>query len=569
MNHVPQSTAGDALAAALARHGVELTFGQSLPSAVQLANQRRGIRQIGYRAESTGCYMADGYARVARRIGVVTAQNGPAATLLVPGLGEALKASIPLLALVQDIPRPLGEKNAFQDFDHRALFAACSKWVGRVETPERLVDYLDQAIVQATTGPMGPAVLLLPVDLLDAPAAVEASPRRQALGDYPLDRTVADPARIAAAAGALTRARRPLIVAGGGVHSADASGELAVLQERAGLPVATTVMGKGAVAEDHPLSLGVIGYIMGRHSPTAGLRDWVRGADVVLLVGTRTNQNGTDSWRLFADHTQFIHLDVDGGEVGRNYEALRLVGDAKLTLQALGAQLGDGEAARRNALTRELRAARQSNRGAVAALLTSNDQPVRPERLVGELQKVLTEDTVVVADASYASVWIAAYLQSLAPGMRFITPRGLAGLGWGYPMALGAKLARPSAPVLCLVGDGGFAHAWQELETATRLGINVVVTVLNNQVLAYQKDAEVLLFGRSTEACDLTPVDHAAIAVACGCRGVRIQRPGDYGPTLARALADPQTTVIDVLTDPSAYPPVTAFDALDGARRGT
>jgi acetolactate synthase-1/2/3 large subunit len=192
--------------------------------------------------------------------------------------------------------------------------------------------------------------------------------------------------------------------------------------------------------------------------------------------------------------------------------------------------------------------------------LTATAQPARPERLMAELARRLSDDTIVVADASYASIWVANYLPARKAGMRFLTPRGLAGLGWGLPMALGAKLARPDSPVHCVVGDGGFAHVWSELETARRNRLKIVVTVLNNQILAYQKHAEDVLFGAHTSAIYFEPVDHAAIARACGLNGVRIEDPAEYGPALDRALAADATTVIDVITDPAAYPPVTSFE---------
>jgi acetolactate synthase-1/2/3 large subunit len=179
---------------------------------------------------------------------------------------------------------------------------------------------------------------------------------------------------------------------------------------------------------------------------------------------------------------------------------------------------------------------------------------------MADLQRVLTPETIVVADASYSTLWVACYLKALRSGMRFITPRGLAGLGWGLPLAIGAKMAKPDSPVVCLVGDGGFAHVWAELETARRMKAKIVLTVLNNGVLAYQKDAEDVKFGRHSSAVGFAPVDHAAIARACGCRGVRVERAADYLPALREALAADETTVIDVITDPDAYPPITMFD---------
>jgi acetolactate synthase-1/2/3 large subunit len=167
---------------------------------------------------------------------------------------------------------------------------------------------------------------------------------------------------------------------------------------------------------------------------------------------------------------------------------------------------------------------------------------------------------VVVADASYSSIWVANFLKARAAGMRFVTPRGLAGLGWGLPYAIGAKVARPDSTVVALAGDGGFGHVWSELETARRMKLNLVLIVLNNQILGYEKHAEKVIFNDYTDACDFEPVDHAAIAKACGCEGVRIENPADFLPALKAACAFEGVTVIDVVTDPGAYPPVTMFE---------
>ncbi|MET0427346.1 MAG: acetolactate synthase catalytic subunit, partial [Microvirga sp.] len=441
-------TGAHALAAALHRHGVRDVFGQSIPSALFLAAPHHGIRQIGYRTENAGAAMADAYARISGRVAVVAAQNGPAATLLVPGLAEALKASIPVVAIVQDVHRRFTDRNAFQELDHLALFAGVAKWVRRVAVAERIDDYVDMAFAAAASGRPGPAVLLVPLDLLDErPDFDAAAPRRSAsLGTYPLDRTVADPARIAQAADLIAGATRPLVIAGGGVHSSGAYTELAALQTL-GLPVATTVMGKGAVAEADPLSVGVAGYFMAPRARASHLRTLVTEADVVLLVGNRTNQNGTDSWSLYPEGARFIHLDVDGGEVGRNYESLRLVGDAKLTLAALAEALRQrdlsGLEGRRAALEDTIARAREAHAADMARLVDPEATPIRPERIMAEIDAVTTPETVVVADASYASIWIANFLTARKAGQRFLTPRGIAGLGWGLPFALGAKAARP------------------------------------------------------------------------------------------------------------------------------
>ena len=562
---LPAPCGAHVFARALQRHGVELMFGQSLPSALYLVAPEFGIRQIAYRTENAGAAMADGYARASHQVAVVTAQNGPAAALLVAGLSEALKASIPIVAIVQDVRRTQTDRNAFQELDHLDLFRGCSKWVRRVSHLSRIDDYVDMAFTAAASGRPGPAVLLCPQDLLLEPAGADAGDiRRKNLGIYPLDRSLADPACIEQAAQLLANAAHPLLVAGGGVHLSEAHSELAHLQEAAGIPVATTSMGKGAVDERHPLSVGVIGYFMGTRGVAKHLRGLVDAADVILLVGNRTNQNGTDSWTLFPPTATYIHIDIDGQEIGRNYEALRLAGDAKLTLAALDRALAQQDLSKRRegraAVEQSIAAARRSFTAEAQAVMHSDAVPIRPERLMLELDQVLRPDSVVVADASYAPIWAANYLTAQRAGMRFLAGRGLAGLGWGLPAAIGAKLAVAERDVFCVTGDGGFAHVWSELETARRLNIKVIVIVLNNQILAYQSHAEDVLYGDHTDACALGPVDHAAIARACGCEGVRVEKPAAFRPALEQAMRTAVTTVIDAIIDPNAYPPLTLFE---------
>jgi len=558
------STVAHTIAAALKRHGVREVFGQSLPSMVHLACASHGIRQIAYRQENTGGYMADGYARTTGKVAVVTAQNGPAAAILVPPLAEALKASIPIVALVQEVARDQTDRNAFQEIDHHGMFSACAKWVRTVTVASRIEDYVDMAFTAAASGRPGPAVLMLPADLLLEPHVSDQS-RGLSLGAFPLDRVAPDPMRVEQAADLLAAAERPLVIAGGGVHASGATDELAALQESACLPVATTTMGKGAVADTHPLTVGVVGYYMGQAGRTHFLREMVTDADVVLLVGNRTNQNGTDSWSLYPEGARYIHLDIAGEEIGRNYEAsVRLLGDAKLGLEALTKALTARDLAKRQAARPAIEAAIRSGRSsyeeATRAVRNSGKAPVRPERVMAEIDARLKADDIVVADASYSSIWIANFLTAREAGSRFITPRGLAGLGWGLPMALGAKVGNPDKRIVCVCGDGGFAHAWPELETARRLGLQVTLIILSNQILGYQKHAENHKFGAHTDAVDFAPVDHAAIARACGLDGIRVERPEEIGPALDQALAAEKTTLTDVIADPDAQPPITAFE---------
>lgn len=552
----------EALAVGLVRHGVKLTFSQCFPVRTQHVAPKYGIRQIGFRTENAGGYMADGYARVSRHIAVVAAQSGPAATLLVPPLAEAFKASVPILALIEESARAEADRNAFQEFDHLALFSSCSKWTRRVDRPDRFDDYLDMAIVQATTGRPGPVVLILPSDFMGQEAVLSGK-RTVSLGHFPLDRLVPPRERIREAAAALKAAERPLIVAGGGVHLSGAAAEVVKLAELGSIPVATTNMGKGTIDERAPLSLGVFGNCMGNGSRAQHLRRFAAEADLVLLIGNRTNANGTASWTLFPPQARIVHIDIDSCEIGRNYEALRLAGDARATVAALLEELGEQDfpdrAARLERIGQATAGARAKSKAFVDEIGPGRPGAVRPEYLMRVLDPILRPHDIVCADASYSTNWVSTFLTAKMNGARFLEPRGLAGLGWGMPMAMGAKLARPEANVFALVGDGGFGHCWSELEAARRLDIKVVTIVLNNQILGYQRHGEDWFMNHHSDACDFFPVDHAAIARACDCFGERVHAPEEFAPALERAMKDPRPAVIDVVTDDDARPPLNQY----------
>lgn len=557
-------TVAEALAAGLKRHRITTVFGQSIPSGFFLAAGDIGINQIVYRTENAGAIMADAFARISGTLGVVAAQNGPAATLLVPGLAEAYKASVPILALVQDVPTSMADRNAFQDIDQVALFSSCTKWVRRVIDGDRIDDYLDMAIAAALSQRPAPVALLLPMDVMTARTTVHTR-RSDDSRRFPLDRTRPTDELLEAAAKDIAAADSPLLVVGGGIHLSAACEIVARLQEEAHLPVATTTAGRGAVADAHPLSIGMIGNVMGRRSGTHHLRKMIDDADLVVLVGTRTNQNGTDSWTLFQSAKEIIHIDIDSQEVGRNYQSRRLVGDAKATLTALLPAILRRDMTirrqRRAALEVAISAARRLHQAEIAAVCSSKAAPIRPERVMADVEKLRPDNAILVADASYSSVWLTNYLYSRHAGTRFLTPRGLAGLGWGLPMAIGAACAAPpGTPILCFVGDGAFAHMWGELETLRRLNCRVILTVFNNGVLGFQKEAENARFGRHTIACHIAPIDHAKIAEACGCIGIRVEAADAYGEAFSSALKFDRPVVIDVITDPAAYPPITVFD---------
>ncbi|MEF0943994.1 acetolactate synthase catalytic subunit [Rhizobium sp. BR 362] len=557
-------TVADVVAAALKRHGIDIIFGQSNPTALMLAAERIGIRQVFYRTENAAGVMADGYSRVSNRISAIALQNGPAATLAVAPMAEALKASIPMLVLAQEVPASQRDRNAFQELDHFALFEGVSKWTRRIDDPSRAEDYVDLAIGVANSGRPGPVVLLLPKDVLNQQAEPSRFPRTVDLGRFPLDRPRPQADAVARAAELLAKADAPVVIAGGGVHVSDAVSALTRLQTVGYLPVATTNMGKGAIDEAAPLSVGVAANVTGKRGPVFFHKDIVSEADVVLFVGTRTNENGTDGWTLTSPNARYIHIDIDALEVGRNYESLRLVGDARSALTDLADALQQCDLEKRRAasakIAQRIADGRRRHKDVMAPLSVAQAHPILPEKLLADLDTVLRRDDIVVADASYASIWVSSYLTARGAGQRFLLPRGLAGLGWGLPLGMGAKLASPNSRVVALVGDGGFAHVWSELETCVRENVPLVVVVLNNNILAYQRHAENAFFGETTSAIEFVATDHAAIARAVGAQGERITNPENLLPSLQAAMDSGRTVVLDVLVDPNAYAPVRVWD---------
>lgn len=557
------------IAKALKRHGTIAVFNQSNPVNVTIACEEVGIKPIGFRQENTGTYMAHGFSvsTYGQHVGVVLSQNGPAATLLVAGLGECLKAGHPIIAVVQEVANSDKEKNAFQEINHAGMFAPVSKWVREIPCKERIEDYVDMAFKVATSGRPGPAVLLVRGDLINDMTEYEyVDDHTCNYGYFPLDRNTADLEKIEEAAELLAKAERPLIYAGGGVISSQAIEEVRAIQQECAIPVASTTMGKGSVDEEDSLSLGVIGYFMGRRGRTKFMKQMVQDSDVILLVGNRTNANGTDGWTLLPKTAKYIQIDIDPEEIGRNYEGLRLCGDAKKTLAALKKALDKQDLSKRKAKEAEVRKAiadaKQKHLEEVSDVFGDDINPIRIEKFLTIADEMLPTDEMFVADASFSSVWIANYITAKT-GREFIFPRGLAGLGWGMPMAMGAAVAQPDRKIFVLSGDGGFGHAWAELETLRRLKMNNVISVvINNEILGYQKFWEKSCF-KETGMCDLTSVNHAMIAEACGVKGIRIADVKDIPAALKEAMEYDGPVVIDLITEPNCVAPVPYMEVLE------
>ena len=415
---------------------------------------RLGLQPIVTHGEKAAAYMADGYARVARRVGVCGAQN-IGGTNLAAGLRDAYLSRTPVLALTGGPTAATRYRQAYQEFDDLPVFAALTKFNARVDSVERLPDLLATAFRAATTGMPRPVHLQLDgfyaASLIGEFEVRMAADRR--FGSFPAFRPQASAQDVDAAIGELKAAERPVIVAGGGVQSSQAAEALRALAERMQIPVATSLNAKSVIADDHPLGVGCAG----EYSQTPANRALAQ-ADLVFFVGTPTGGLTTLNWTLPPVETRVIHLDIDAESIGRNYRnCVPLLGDARTVLeQLIAAAPARSDRGRWLKTCAEFRA---EWRRAVEPF-ELNERPVmRPERLCRLMSDLLPQDAIVVGDTGHAAAWLAQNIAVRSTDQQFIRADG--SLGWSLPAAIGAKCAAPERDVICFGGDASFLYHQQ------------------------------------------------------------------------------------------------------------
>ncbi|TMD30468.1 MAG: thiamine pyrophosphate-binding protein [Chloroflexi bacterium] len=552
---------GDLVAELLMRYGVTHVFGQPGGQTAALydgiAKRGPGLRHILVRDERSAAYAADAFARLTGRPGICDVTVGPGTTKLSDGLLESHNASVPVIALVGELPRdwaPYREMGvASQGFDQVRFLSSVTKSTLQVPTAAALPQMLRSAFRIATSARPGPVALVVPHDVLDAEwqaadADLEADDRYTQAPAY---RPVASADTVAAAADLLRQARRPLIVAGGGVLASRATTELKNLAERLDAVVVTSFSGKGSVDETGPSSAGVLNPL-----GTTDSLELFRRADVVLWCGCKVGQNTSHNWSLPLADQATIHLDVDPAELGRTFRpTVALNGDARATLEALLVILKDGA---RPEWRREAAKAKKLAAADRAEPESSDAVPILPARVMHELAARIGPDDVVVSDASFSAGWIASHVPARTAGRDFLFARGQGGLGYAVPAAIGAAAARPESRVITVSGDGGFSYAIGELATHALHGLRTVNIVLNNGTLAWLAIWQRLFFEGLRQSVDLEGEaggpNFAQVATGLGCEGIRVEQPGDLGDSLDAAFAATRPVVVDVRTDPMATP---------------
>lgn len=541
----------DAVVRMLQHNGVKHIFGlcgdTSLPLYDSMARLDHGIDHILTRDERSAAYMADGYARVTGKVGVCEGPSGGGATYLLPGLVEANESSIAVLGITSDVSVGSRGKFPLTELDQQSLYRPLTKWNTTIDRVDQIPHAMRTAFRAMTTGRPGAAHICLPYDVQKHPID-EAEVWAQCGHDrFPAHRSGPDPQDVERAADKLVAARSPVIICGGGVVIAGATGELAALATLLNAPVCTTVSGSGSLETMHPLNAGVVGTNGGIDAT----REVVAEADLVLFVGARAGSTTTEHWTTPARDVIILHLDVDPMTIATNYRTdVALVGDARLGLAALQVAVGE-RMGRRSANAADGAAivarAKRRKHESFSGLAESHDKPVRPERVVAALNKLLPLRAVVVADPGTPCPYLSAYFHAPQAGRHFITNRAHGALGFSLAAGVGASFGRPDSVVVSVMGDGSFGFTCGEMETIVRRGVPLKMIVFSNSVYGWIKASQKSGYDARYFSVDFNRTDHARVAEAFGVKAWRVEEPHDVENAIRQALLHDGPALVDVI----------------------
>jgi len=546
---------GEFLARTLSAYGVSHVFFVDAILRHALAHMEDfGIRRILAHSEKAAAYMADGFARMARRPAICMAQSVGAANLAA-GLQDAFFAGSPVVALTGRHVAQHQYRNAYQELAHAPLFRAVSKFTGRIDTREQMSHLLRHAFHIACSEKAGPVHLDVAghtgsvMDYWEMPEGLHIAKNAWSI---PVQRPRPDADALALAAAAIRKAQRPLLIAGMGVHWSHAEAVLREFIERAQIPLACTLDVKHLLTDDDPLNGGVIGTY-----GTDAANRLAAEADLIIFAGCDASDQATANWGLPVEGTDVIQIDVCAQVLGQNNpDALCLHADPRAALTDLLHQ--DLPPIARPTWLQRLQDLRNAWHNDTQAMRHSNAMHVRPERICEEIGAWLPDDAVLVTDTGYASQWTAQMLRMTSVKQTFLRAAG--SLGWGFPAALGAKAAAPDRPVICFTGDGGFMYHLSELETARRWGLNTITIVNNNGELAQGLKNLRLAYaeraGRMEDCYKFNDTDFSKLAAVFDCIGMSVQSPQQLRPALQTALTADRPVVIDVRSDPQAQAPI-------------
>jgi acetolactate synthase-1/2/3 large subunit len=576
----------------LIKEKVPYMFGYAGHGAVGLLDgvfdRQDELKIVFPRIESGAGYMADAYHRVSGEVIPVYTSTGPGPMLLTIAMSNAFYDSSAFIAITGQVATSQYDSGALQEeyrhyqADYPSIAKVMTKRSFQAHSVEDLSKFLPKAFKLARTGRPGPVHIDVPYDLWIRKADVEV-PEPEERSQMLNWRTPGSPEAVQRALELLLGARRPLILAGGGVLLSEASNELAAFAEHVNVPVYTSFMGKGALSARHPLHLGIAGC-WGEYPATEAARN----ADVILALGCRFSDIHCSSWvpgyTYNIPPTKLIHVDIDPQEIGRNYPTeIGIVGDAREVLRQL-TTLAEGNGSKRERSTwhDQVDAYKEEWTNFIEPEKSSDAVPIDPRRAIKELRAAAPETTLMITDTGNHQTWVEQYWDVYEPRSVF-TPGGFAGMGFGTYGVLGLKLARPDRPAVCVTSDGSFMMFPGAVATATEYDIPAVWVILNNYTIGVIRDLQrFYMDGREIGTSfvkqstgEFWNPDFAKMAEAMGAGGISVDDPGDLGSAFETAFESGKPYVVDVRVNRDTavpligtwqFPPITQAEPTFGRR---
>ena len=533
---------GEAIIESLKNMGVKTIFGypggQTIPFYDMLYDA--DMDHILVRHEQAAAHAADGYARASGRVGVCLATSGPGATNLVTGIGTAFMDSSPIVAITGQVPTHLIGNDAFQEADIVGITMPIVKHSFQPKDPDLIPSMIKTSFEIASTGRPGPVLIDVPKEVQEG----EISKFDDTLIETPgYNPTIKGNLRqIKKARDLIKESKRPLILAGAGVIISNACCELRALAETINAPVMTSLLGKGAFDETNDLALGMLG-MHGRKISN----DCINESDLLIAIGVRFSDRTTGRLDSFVPDTKVIHIDIDPAEIGKNVDVdLPIVGDARNILKSLNKVLKDYKVSDDvNSWTDMIKAKKQE----LLPRVTYDDVPLKPQSVIKEISEVLTPESILTTDVGQNQMWAAHFFDTQKP-RKFISSGGLGTMGFGFPAAIGAKVACPDNPVVSINGDGGFLMVCQELATVREYDIPVIAVVLENRTLGMVYQWQSLLYNeRHSQTLLGNSPDFVKLAESFGVNAERIVKPGETKEALSKAIKDNEPVLLNVVID--------------------
>ncbi|MHA1237681.1 MAG: biosynthetic-type acetolactate synthase large subunit [Candidatus Odinarchaeia archaeon] len=554
---MPQMTGAEFLLRDLQRKGVKHIFGLPGGAVLPIYDALYDFQELEHilvRHEQGAAHAADGYARVSGKPGIVFATSGPGATNLVTGISTAYSDSSPIIAVTGQVPVSYIGKDVFQEADIFSLFLPITKYNFIVKDVKELPRAIRLAFDIALSGRPGPVHIDFPKDIQAAKAKLKHIDKVL----YNHKKTLISVSKIRRIAEILVNSEKPVILAGGGVIISNASEELRVFAELLGAPVATTLMGKGAISEYHPLALGMVGM---HGTKAANLA--ITESDCLIAIGTRFSDRSTGDVRYFAPNAKVIHIDVDPSEIGKNVKTnTSLVSDAKEALKALIYYL---QASYRKFKSSEWGQRIKKLKEETKLPDAEPTYPIKPPFVIKTVAKLLNEDDIVVTEVGQCEMWAAMHYKVRRP-RTFIASGGQGTMGFGLPASIGAQVARPESKVVDIAGDGSFLMVCQEMATAAEHEIPIVVIILDNRYLGMVRQWQELFYKKRYSHVFLgEKTDFVKIAEGFGAKGIKVERPSELKSALEEAFKSREPHVIDVVIDRecNVFPMVPAGQPID------